>query len=315
MVAMTDPRDRPEGQRVLVTGGTGLIGSTLCNTLIDRGDSVVGLSRDPGRAALSLPRVEWHGWEATRERPPREAFEGVDAVVNLAGEPINQRWNDEVRDRIARSRIKATRNLVDKIAALDEQPKTLISASAIGYYGDRGNELLYEDAGPGDDFLSGVVVGWEDAARSAEEIGMRVVMIRSGHVLDPRGGLLKELLLPFKLGVGGPIAGGQQYMSWVHRHDEVGILLWALENEAVSGPVNATAPNPVTNKDFSKALGKELGRPAVLPLPGFAIDIVKGGGVGHAAREGQRVFPKKATDNGYEFKQPELAGALANLLS
>ncbi|MCB0871012.1 MAG: TIGR01777 family oxidoreductase [Solirubrobacterales bacterium] len=310
---MSDPNSTRQG-RILVTGGTGLIGSTLCNALIDRGDSVVGLSRDPDRAAKSLPRVEWHGWEGERERPPREAFEGVEAVINLAGEPINQRWNDEVRDRIARSRIKATKNLVAKIAALEERPKTLISGSAIGYYGDRGDELLYEDAEPGDDFLAGVVVGWEGAAKSAEEHGLRVAMIRSGHVLDPRGGLLKELLLPFKMGVGGPIAGGKQYMSWIHRHDEIGILLWALDNETATGPINATAPNPVTNKDFSRALGKELGRPSVLPLPGFAIDIVKGGGVGHAAREGQRVFPKKATDNGYEFKQPELAGALANLL-
>ncbi len=291
-----------------------MIGSTLCNALIDRGDSVVGLSRDPERAAKSLPRVEWHGWEAVRERPPREAFDGVDAVINLAGEPINQRWNDEVKDRISRSRIKATQNLVDKIAALDERPRTLISGSAIGYYGNRGDELLYEDAEPGDDFLAKVVIGWEAAARSAEEHGLRVAMIRSGHVLDPRGGLLKELLLPFKMGVGGPIAGGKQYMSWIHRHDEIGILLWALDNEAASGPINATAPNPVTNKEFSKALGKELGRPAFLPTPGFAIDLVKGSGVGHAAREGQRVFPRKATDEGYEFKQPELAGALANLL-
>ena len=291
-----------------------MIGSVLCNALIDRGDSVVGLTRNPEKAALTLPRVEWHGWEGERERPPREAFEGVEAVVNLAGEPINQRWNDDVRDRIARSRIKATKNLVDKIAALDERPKTLISGSAIGYYGDRGKELLYEDAEPGDDFLAGVVVRWEEAARSAEEYGLRVVNIRSGHVLDPRGGLLKELLLPFKLGVGGPIAGGRQYMSWIHRHDEIGILLWALGNENVSGPVNATAPNPVTNKDFSKALGKQLGRPAILPLPGFALDLVKGNGVGQAAREGQRVFPRKAIDHGYEFKQPELAGALANLL-
>jgi uncharacterized protein (TIGR01777 family) len=314
MEAMTDPNGRPEGRRILVTGGTGLIGSSLCNALIDRGDSVVGLSRNPDRASKSLPRVEWHAWEAVRERPPREAFEGVDTVINLAGEPINQRWNDDVRERIARSRIKATKNLVAKIAALEERPKTLISGSAIGYYGDRGDELLYEDADPADDFLANVVVRWEEAARMAEDHGLRVVTIRSGHVLDPQGGLLKELLLPFKMGVGGPIAGGSQYMSWVHRDDEVGILLWATENESISGPVNATAPNPVTNKEFSKELGRELGRPAILPLPGFALDLVKGSGVGHAAREGQRVFPKKATSNGYQFKQPELAGALANLL-
>lgn len=310
---MSEPNSKRHG-RILVTGGTGLIGSTLCNALIDRGDSVVGLSRDPARAAKSLPRVEWHGWEAVRERPPREAFDGVDAVINLAGEPINQRWNEEVKDMIVRSRIKATQNLVAKIAALDERPKTLISGSAIGYYGNRGDELLYEDASPGDDFLAGVVIRWEEAAKAAEEQGLRVAMIRSGHVLDPRGGLLKELLLPFKMGVGGPIAGGKQYMSWIHRHDEIGILLWALDNDGASGPINATAPNPVTNKEFSKALGKQLGRPSFLPTPGFALDLVKGSGVGRAAREGQRVFPKKATDEGYKFKQPELAGALANLL-
>ena len=310
---MSVSNPRPDG-RILVTGGTGLIGSTLCNALIDRGDSVVGLSRDPVRAARTLPRVEWHGWEGASERPPAEAFDGVRAVINLAGEPVNQRWNDAVKDRIARSRIKATKNLVQTIATLAERPEVLISGSAIGYYGDRGDELLYEDAEPGDDFLAGVVVRWEEEAREAEELGLRVATVRSGHVLDPKGGLLKELLLPFKLGVGGPIAGGRQYMSWIHRHDEVGILLWALENDAATGPINATAPNPVTKKDFSKALGKALGRPAVLPLPGFAIDLAKGGGIGHAAREGQRVFPRKATQNGYEFKQPELAGALANLL-
>lgn len=310
---MPDLTQEEQG-RVLVTGGTGLIGSNLCNALIDRGYSVAGLSRDVENASRTLPRVEWFGWEATSERPPSEAFSGVDAVVNLVGEPINQRWNDEVRDRLSRSRIKATSNLVETIATLEKRPKALISGSAIGYYGDRGDELLYEDAEPGTDFLAGVVARWEEAARSAEEFGLRVAMIRTGHLLDPRGGMLKELLLPFKMGVGGPIAGGKQYMSWIHRDDEVGILLWALENEAASGPINATAPNPVTNQEFSKVLGKELSRPSFMPLPGFAIDLVKGSDVGRAAREGQRVYPRKATDLGYEFKQPQLDGALANLL-
>lgn len=291
-----------------------MVGSALCNSLIDRGDEVVGLSRNPARAAERQPRVEWHAWEPSVERPPDSAFAGVDRVVNLTGEPINQRWNRDVKDRIARSRIKATSNLVETISTLEEKPDVLVNGSAIGYYGDRGDELLYEDAGPGEDFLAGVVIRWEAAAAAVTEFGVRSVSVRSGHVLDPGGGLLKELLTPFKLGLGGPIAGGRQYMSWIHRHDEVGILLFALDNEAIEGPINATAPNPVTGKEFASQLGKAVNRPAVLPLPGFAIDLIKGEGVGQAAREGQRVFPRKAIDNGYIFKQPELAGALAHLL-
>jgi len=291
-----------------------MIGSELCNALLDRGDQVVALSRNPDKAKAAQPRVEWHGWEPTMERPPAKSIEGTDAVMNLAGEPINQRWNDEIKDRIARSRIKATKNLVETIATLEDPPKVLISGSAIGYYRDRGDELLYEDAEPGTDFLAGVVTRWEAAADLAAESGLRVAVIRTGHVLDPRGGLLGELLTPFKLGVGGPIASGKQYMSWIHRNDEVGILLWSIDNEAAKGPINATAPNPVTNKEFSKTLGKTLGRPAIAPIPGFAIKALRGPEFGSVLTEGQRVFPRVATDNGYEFKQPELAGALANLL-
>ena len=309
-----NPSSNGPGRRILVTGASGMIGSGLCNALIDRGDQVIGLSRNPEKAAQAQPTVEWHGWEPTMERPPAEALEGVDAVINLAGEPINQRWNDDVKDRIARTRIKATKNLAEAIATLENKPKIFISGSAIGFYGNRGDELLYEDAAPGDDFLSDVVIKWEAAADSVSECGIRVAKIRTGHVLDPRGGLLAELLTPFKLGVGGPIGSGKQYMSWIHRHDEIGILLWALDNEAASGPINATAPNPVTNKEFSKALGKAVGRPAIVPIPGFAMKAMRGPEFGQILTEGQRVYPRVATDNGYEFKQPELAGALANLL-
>jgi len=308
------PPSEASGRRILVTGATGMVGSGLCNALIDRGDQVVGVSRNPEKAAVAQPRVEWHIWEPTMERPSDKALEGVDAVVNLAGEPINQRWNDDVKDRIARTRIKATKNLADTIATLNDPPKIFISGSAVGFYGDRGDELLYEDAAPGDDFLAGVVVRWEAAANSMSDCGVRVATIRTGHVLDPNGGLLGELLTPFKLGVGGPIASGRQYMSWIHRHDEIGILLWALDNEAAQGPINATAPNPVTNKEFSKQLGKTLGRPAIAPIPGFAMKVLRGPEFGQILTEGQRVYPRKATENGYEFKQPELAGALANLL-
>jgi uncharacterized protein (TIGR01777 family) len=305
---------KADGRTILVTGATGMIGAGLCNALLDRGDRVVGVSRDPAKAAIAQPRVEWHGWEPTMERPSAKVLEGVDAVVNLAGEPVNQRWNEEVKDRIARTRIKTTRNLAETITTLDDPPKIFISGSAIGYYGNRGDELLYEDAEPGDDFLADVVVKWEAAANSLRDCGIRVATIRTGHVLDPRGGLLGELLTPFRLGVGGAIASGRQYMSWIHRNDQVGILLWALDNDATDGPVNATAPNPVTNREFAKQLGSTLNRPAITPIPGFAIKALRGPEFGRILTEGQRVYPRNATDNGYRFKQPELEGALGNLL-
>ncbi|MEX0621093.1 MAG: TIGR01777 family oxidoreductase [Solirubrobacterales bacterium] len=312
---MANTESDSQGKRkVVVTGASGLVGSALCNALIDLGDQVVGLSRSPEKSAQAQPAVQWLGWESTEERPPAEALDGADAVIHLAGEPINQRWNQEVKERIARSRIKSTKNMAEAITTSDNPPSVFLSGSAIGYYGDRGDELLYEDAVPGDDFLSGVVVDWEEAADSVTGTGTRVAKIRTGHVLDPKGGLLGELLTPFRLGVGGPIASGKQYMSWIHRDDEVGILLWALENEAAVGPINASAPNPVTNKEFSKRLGKAVNRPAFMPIPGFALDILRGPEFGSVLREGQRVYPRLATENGYEFKQPELAGALANLL-
>lgn len=301
--------------RVLVTGATGLIGSALCDALLDRGDEVVGLSRDPGKATGADPKVEWHAWEPTLERPPAEAFEGVDGVVNLVGETIAQRWNEEIKRRIIESRRTATHNLVGTIAGLERKPKVLVNQSAVGYYGDRGNAVVVESDGPGgDSFDSRVVVEWEQAAREAEAAGVRLVITRSGQILDPEGGLLGELLTPFRLGLGGPIAGGEQYFSWIHRDDEVGILLWALDDERVSGVVNATAPNPATNRDFAKALGHALGRPAVLPLPGFALDLKFGKEFGQVLRGGQRVVPKRTQELGYEFKHPELDEALEDLL-
>lgn len=302
------------GRTILVTGASGMIGSGLVNALIDRGDRVIGLSRSPEKADKTQPTAEWHPWEPTMERPPEKALEGVDAVINLAGEPINQRWNDEIKDRIAKSRITATKNLTDAVATMKNPPKVFISGSAIGFYGDRGDELLYEDDAPGDDFLARVVIQWEAAANAISDRDIRVATIRSGHVLDPRGGLLSELLTPFKLGVGGPIASGKQYMSWIHRWDEIGILLWALDTETVKGPINATSPNPVTNKEFSKQLGKAVGRPAFMPLPGFALKAIRGPEFGQVLTEGQRVYPRNAIEHGYEFKQPELAGALSELL-
>lgn len=300
--------------RVLVTGASGVIGSALCDTLLVRGEEVVGLSRDPERARSDNPKISWHAWEPTLERPPEDAFAGVDGVVNLVGERIDQRWTGESKRRIMETRRTATHNLAQAIAGLERRPRVLVSQSAVGYYGDRGDAIVDESTGPGESFDSQVVQEWEKAAREIEPSGVRLVIVRSGPVLAAEGGLLKEMLTPFKLGLGGPLAGGRQYLSWIHIDDEVGILLWALENETVSGVVNATSPNPATNRAFSKALGRALGRPAVMPIPGVVLDLKFGSELGKVLRGGQRVVPRRALDLGYEFKHADLDEALADLL-
>lgn len=302
--------------RVLVTGASGTIGAALCDALFARGDDVVGLSRDPGRSRSANPRVTWHRWEPTLERPDPAAFEGVDGVVNLVGEQVDQRWTEESKQRIMESRRQATHNLVQAIEGLEEpqRPRVLVSQSAIGYYGDRGDEELDETSTPGSGFISEVPQAWEQAAHELDNAGVRVVVVRTGLVLTDKGGLLKEMLTPFKLGVGGPLAGGKMYFSWIHLADEVGILLWALDNEQVSGAVNATAPEPVTNKAFSKALGRAVRRPAIAPVPGFVLDLKFGSEFGHVLRGGQRVLPKRTQELGYSFKYPQLDEALADLV-
>ena len=300
--------------KVLVTGSSGFIGAAVCDALLVRGDTVVGLTRDPARARGTNPNVIWHAWEPMLERPPAQAFEGVDGVIHLLGEKINQRWTDEAKQRIMESRRTGTHNLVGTIAGLERKPKVMVSQAAIGFYGDRGEAIVDESASPGTGFDAEVVQAWEEAAREVEGAGVRLTIVRTGHVLDPRGGFLAELLRPFKLGLGGPLAGGAQYVSWIHIDDEVGILLWALDNEKVSGVVNSTAPNPVTNRAFSKALGKALGRPAAMPVPGLTLDLMYGREFGKVLRGGQRVLPRRALDLGYEFRYPELDEALDDLL-
>jgi uncharacterized protein len=300
--------------KVLVTGASGFIGSALCDALLTRGDSVVGLTRDPQRARSTNPSVVWHAWQPNLERPPAEAFEGVDGVVNLIGERIDQRWTDEAKRRIVESRRTATHNLVQGIAGLDRRPKVLVSQAAIGYYGNCGEAIVDESAAPGEGFDAEVVQDWEKAAHEVENSEVRLVVVRTGHVLDPRGGLLGRMLTPFKLGVGGPLAGGDQYMSWIHIDDEVGILLWALDEEMVTGTINATAPNPVTNRELSKALGRALGRPAVVPVPGVTLDLMFGKEFGAVLRGGQRVVPRRALDLGYRFRFTDIDAALDDLL-
>jgi len=301
--------------KVLVTGATGLIGSALCDALLSRGDDVVGLSRDPAKARLARPGVDWHPWEPTLERPPADAFDGVEGVVNLVGERIDQRWTDEAKKKIMETRRAGTHNLIGTIAGLERRPSVLVNQSAVGYYGDRGDAVVDEQTGPGlESFDSEVVVEWEKAAREVEATGVRLAILRTGQVLDAGGGMLSELLPPFKLGLGGPLAGGSQYLSWIHADDEVGLILWALDEDGVAGTLNATAPEPATNRDFSKALGRALGRPAVVPVPGFVLDLKFGGEFGRVLRGGQRAVPKRALELGYEFKHPGLDEALEDLL-
>ena len=296
--------------RVLVTGASGLIGAALCDALLARGDEVVGLSRDSQRARSTNPTVAWHTWNPLTERPPAEALEGVDAVVNLIGESINQRWTEEAKQRIRASRVDATRNLLQGLAAADPRPRTLISQSAVGYYGPRGEAIIDESTTPGDSFDAQLCVEWEAAAEEAKALGMRLVITRMAPVLSTDGGLLKELLLPFRLGVGGPLAGGAQYMPSIELDDAVALLLWALDEPSVSGALNVTVPEPVTNREFSKALGRALGRPAVMPVPKLVLNVRLGAELAQAALGSQRIVPRRALDLGYELRHPNVDAAI-----
>lgn len=300
--------------KVLITGASGTIGLATVEALLGRGDEVVGLSRNPDAAKAKESRVTWHEWDPKSERPPAAAFEGVDGVVNLVGEKINQRWTDDAKQRILESRETATKNLVEAMTSLEAKPKVLVSQSAVGYYGDRKDEVVDESTPAGSSFDAGVCVKWEAAAERVEGTGIRLVIMRTGLLLTKEAGLLSELLLPFKLGVGGPVAGGRNYMPWISLDDEVGLLLWALDNESAKGVYNATAPNPVTNKEFSKALGRALGRPAVMPVPKFAVKARFGAELGEVATGGQRAIPKRAEEEGYTFRFRDIDPAMKDAL-
>jgi uncharacterized protein (TIGR01777 family) len=287
-----------------------MIGSSVCDALLARGDVVVGLTRDPARARSTNPTISWHAWNPALERPPAEAVAGAEGVINVVGESINQRWTEEAKQRIHDSRVQATRNLVQAISTSQPRPRVLVSQSAVGYYGDRGDAVVDEDTPAGSSFDARLCVEWEAAAREAEQAGLRVATMRSAPILDKRGGLLKQLSLPFKLGLGGPIAGGDQYLPWIHIDDEVAILLWALDDERVSGAINAAAPEAVTNREFTSALGRALNRPAVIPAPKLALRLALGSELAETVSGGQRVIPRRARDLGFEFRHPELEPAL-----
>ena len=298
--------------KVAVTGATGTIGRAIVAALQNRGDQVAVLSRNPGKASQALGSdVDAYAWPEPESEPaPAKALADADAVVHLAGEPVDQRWNDEAKKKIRDSRELGTRNLVEGMRAAGPRLRTLVSASASGYYGPRGDEKVDESEPPGDDFLADVVVRWEREASGAEEHGIRVAMLRTGIVLSEEGGALSRMLTPFKLGVGGPIAGGGQYMPWIHADDVVGAYLFALDTEGATGPINLSAPEPVTNKEFSKALGKTLGRPAFAPVPKLAIKTLYGE-MSTIVTGGVRMVPNRLESLGYEFRQPDLREALA----
>ena len=295
--------------RVAVTGATGRLGTRLVAALRERGDEVTVLSRSPERAREAFGGdVEAHAWDPVAGPAPAEALAGRDGVVHLLGENVAQRWTKAAKRRIRESRELGTRHLVEALSRLsDERPQALVSMSAIGYYGARGDEPVDETAPPGDDFLAQVVRTWEAEAHSAEELGMRVAIPRTGVVLTGDGGALAKMLPPFKLGVGGPVAGGSQYVPWVHLDDVVGALLFLLDGGR--GTYNVTAPEPVTNSELSKALGRALKRPAVMPVPALAIRTLYGE-MAWVVTTGVRAVPKRLMDEGYPFAQPDLDDAL-----
>ena len=307
-----------------VTGATGLIGPALVAALAARGTEVTVLSRDPARAkaafgAAGAAEVQALQWDLMSEPAPAQALAGRDAVVHLAGENVAQRWTAKAREAIRESRVTGTRHLLEGLREAgrvdpSERPRTLVSASAIGYYGQRGEEPLDEDAPAGRDFLARVCADWELEAERASELGMRVVEVRTGVVLDSAGGALAKMLPPFRLGLGGPVAGGRQYMSWIHRDDLIGMMLAAIDDERWRGPINATAPEPVSNRDFSRALGGALGRPSLVPVPGTALRLLYGE-MADIVTTGARVVPAKPLVLGYQFRHPQLAEALTSALA
>jgi uncharacterized protein (TIGR01777 family) len=296
--------------KILIGGSHGLVGTALIKSLEAEGHEIFRLVR---HAPTSKTEVEW---SPDRYSIALARIEGFDAVVNLAGESIAEgRWTDDKKRRIRESRVKGTKLLGDALANLTVTPKTFVCASAIGYYGNRGDELLTETSAPGDDFLAKVCAEWEEATALATEKGIRVVNARFGVILDTNGGALKKMLPPFRMGVGGRIGSGKQWMSWIALADVIGGIQFALANDSMKGPVNFVAPVPVTNAEFTKTMGKVLSRPTVLPIPAFAIKLLFGEMGEALLLGGQRVAPERLVTEGFEFSYPQLEPALGHILA
>ncbi len=300
--------------KLVIAGGTGFIGSALCRTLAEQGHSLVLLTRStsPGIAPPSTTSVVWNS-ESTGEW--ERAIDGADGVINLAGEPIaGKRWTEAQKKKLRASRLDATRALVTAIGKIKEKPKFLLNASAVGYYGPHGDEVVAEESGPGGDFLAGLCKNWEAEAKRAEDHGLRVVRLRTGIVLGKNGGALAKMIPPFKLFIGGPLGSGNQWMPWIHLEDEIGLIRFLIENQSAHGAVNATAPNPVTMREFCRTLGSVLHRPSWAPVPAFALRLLLGE-MADVLLSGQRAVPAAAERLGYRFRHPTLPEALKNILS
>ncbi|HYL35568.1 MAG TPA: TIGR01777 family oxidoreductase [Bryobacteraceae bacterium] len=296
---------------VTLTGASGFLGHLVVEKLLAAGHQVQALGRK--RAANIPAQVAFSQWDALAE-PPAASLAGAGAVIHLAGEPVAQRWTPAAKARIRSSRVDSTRRIVDALSKEPQRPRVLVCASAIGFYGPRGDEALTETSAPsGSDFLARLAIEWEGAAGLAEALGIRVVQLRLGVVLG-RGGALAKMLPPFRFGAGGRLGSGRQWMSWIHIQDAVRLVLFAMENASLRGPVNATAPNPVTNAEFTRQLASALHRPALFPVPGFALRLLLGE-MSQILLTGQRVLPKAAEAAGFEFQYPELRTALASILS
>jgi hypothetical protein len=295
---------------VTISGATGFIGRRLMKSLGNDGHSVQALSRHAG---ANMPAgVKLSAWDPNRGQPPADTVRDADAVVHLAGEPVAQRWTVESKRRIRDSRVTGTRNLVEGLAALTAKPRVLVCASAIGYYGSRGDETLAEDSAPGSDFLAETCIAWEKEAQAAEALGMRVVRLRIGIVLDRRGGALQRMLPPFRMGAGGKLGSGRQWMSWIHIDDLIGLFRLAMD-KPLQGAINGVAPSPVVNAEFTKTLAAALHRPALFPVPGFGLKLLFGD-MAEMLLGSQRVAPRAAEAAGYAWRFPELQPALADLL-
>jgi uncharacterized protein (TIGR01777 family) len=301
-------------------GGTGLVGSRLIQRLLSRNDQVVVLTRRP-----EVAQQKWGeqcrvvSGDPTEQGPWMDAVAGCDAVVNLVGENIfARRWRAAFKDLLRTSRVHSTRNVAEALAKNPRTPsgqsKVLVNASAIGYYGPTGDEELTESSPAGNDFLARLCIEWESAARAAANAGARVAIVRVGVVLDKEGGALKQMLRPFKMFVGGPAGSGKQYLSWIHHEDLIGIILLCLDNGQAAGPVNGTAPQAVTNRKFSNALGRALHRPSFMKTPRFMLRLALGE-VANVITTGQRVLPKRALELGYVFKFPDIDGAMRHVLA
>lgn len=296
--------------KIAMSGASGLIGRRLLKVLGKAGHALHVLSRHAGTNLP--PGVRLSVWDPAKGEPPAEALRDADAVVHLAGENVAQRWTAESKRRILESRVAGTRSLVQALAKLPRRPAALICASAVGYYGSRGDEILTEASAPGTGFLPDVCIAWEREAQTAETLGMRVARIRIGVALDRRGGALARMLPPFRMGVGGKLGDGRQWMSWIHLEDLAELFRFAVENP-VGGPVNAVAPEPVTNAGFTRELARALRRPALFPIPKLVLRA-RFGEMSEVLLASQRVLPRAAQAAGFQFRFPRLGPALADLL-